>query len=117
MPRYRIAFFITLATTLLLAAALGVVWFKPAWLNQTWIPSRPSAPSAATPAPEPAPPAASSEPSLAPVTLTPERVQSIGVKTGLVQYKDVHDEIRTTGDVEVDETRLSEVQVRFSGWI
>jgi Cu(I)/Ag(I) efflux system membrane fusion protein/cobalt-zinc-cadmium efflux system membrane fusion protein len=52
-----------------------------------------------------------------PVTLTPERMQSIGVKTGVVEYKQVHDEIRTTGTVEVDETRLSEVQVRFSGWV
>jgi Cu(I)/Ag(I) efflux system membrane fusion protein/cobalt-zinc-cadmium efflux system membrane fusion protein len=44
-------------------------------------------------------------------------MQSIGVKTGAVEYKDMHDEIRTTGNVEADETRLAEVQVRFSGWI
>jgi Cu(I)/Ag(I) efflux system membrane fusion protein/cobalt-zinc-cadmium efflux system membrane fusion protein len=44
-------------------------------------------------------------------------MQSIGVKTGVVQYKQVQDEIRTTGDVEADETKLAEVQVRFSGWI
>jgi len=44
-------------------------------------------------------------------------MQSIGVKTGTVEYKDVHDEILTTGNVEADETRLAEVQVRFSGWI
>jgi Cu(I)/Ag(I) efflux system membrane fusion protein/cobalt-zinc-cadmium efflux system membrane fusion protein len=56
-------------------------------------------------------------PELVPVTLTPERMQSIGVKTGTVGYKQVHDEIRTTGTVELDETRLSEVQVRFSGWV
>jgi Cu(I)/Ag(I) efflux system membrane fusion protein/cobalt-zinc-cadmium efflux system membrane fusion protein len=44
-------------------------------------------------------------------------MQSIDVKTGAVEYKQVHDEIRTTGNVEVDETRLAEVQVRFTGWI
>jgi Cu(I)/Ag(I) efflux system membrane fusion protein/cobalt-zinc-cadmium efflux system membrane fusion protein len=44
-------------------------------------------------------------------------MQSIGVKTGTVAYKDVHNAIRTTGNIEVDETRLAEVQVRFSGWI
>jgi Cu(I)/Ag(I) efflux system membrane fusion protein/cobalt-zinc-cadmium efflux system membrane fusion protein len=31
--------------------------------------------------------------------------------------KDVHDEIRTVGNVEPDETRLAYVQVRFPGWI
>jgi membrane fusion protein, copper/silver efflux system len=51
------------------------------------------------------------------VTLTPERRQSIGVKTGTVEYRQVHDEIRTTGNVEVDETRLADVQVRFAGWV
>jgi Cu(I)/Ag(I) efflux system membrane fusion protein/cobalt-zinc-cadmium efflux system membrane fusion protein len=44
-------------------------------------------------------------------------MQSIGVKTGVVEYRQVHDEIRTTGNVEADETRLAEVQVRFAGWI
>jgi Cu(I)/Ag(I) efflux system membrane fusion protein/cobalt-zinc-cadmium efflux system membrane fusion protein len=44
-------------------------------------------------------------------------MQSIGVKTGTVEYRQVHDEIQTTGSVEVDETRLAEVQVRFAGWI
>ena len=44
-------------------------------------------------------------------------MQSIGVKTGAVEYRQVHDEIQTTGNVEADETRLAEVQVRFAGWI
>ena len=44
-------------------------------------------------------------------------MQSIGVKTSLVEFKTLHDELRTTGSVEVDETRLAWVQVRFSGWI
>jgi multidrug efflux pump subunit AcrA (membrane-fusion protein) len=44
-------------------------------------------------------------------------MQSIGVKTGVVEYRTVRDEIRTFGNVEADETRLSDVQVRFSGWV
>jgi Cu(I)/Ag(I) efflux system membrane fusion protein/cobalt-zinc-cadmium efflux system membrane fusion protein len=44
-------------------------------------------------------------------------MQSIGVKIGTVEYRQVHDEIRTTGNVEADETRLADVQVRFAGWI
>jgi Cu(I)/Ag(I) efflux system membrane fusion protein/cobalt-zinc-cadmium efflux system membrane fusion protein len=44
-------------------------------------------------------------------------MQSIGVKTGLVEFKTLHNELRTTGNIEIDETRLAWVQVRFSGWI
>jgi RND family efflux transporter MFP subunit len=57
------------------------------------------------------------EPNLAPLTLTPQRMQSIGVKTGVVERRKVQDEIRTVGNVEADETRLADVQVRFSGWV
>ena len=63
-----------------------------------------------------APPAPTETP-LVPVQLTPQRLQSIGVKTGVVEAKPVEDEIRTVGNVEVDETRLAYVQVRFPGWI
>jgi RND family efflux transporter MFP subunit len=58
-----------------------------------------------------------SEPSLAPLTLTPQRMQGIGVKVGVVERRKVQDEIRTVGNVEADETRLADVQVRFSGWV
>jgi multidrug efflux pump subunit AcrA (membrane-fusion protein) len=59
----------------------------------------------------------SSEPNLVPVTLTPQRMQSIGVKTGVVEFRPVRDEIRTVGNIEADETRLSDVQLRFAGWV
>lgn len=66
----------------------------------------------------PAPPApVSSEPVLAPVQLSPQRLQSIGVKFGRVQRKNVATEISTAGNVALDETRLSYVQVRFPGFI
>ena len=58
-----------------------------------------------------------SEPNLAPVTLTPQRMQSIGVKTGVVEFRPVRDEIRTVGNIEADETRISDVQIRFAGWV
>ena len=66
-------------------------------------------------APAAGPPAVG--PDRVPVTLSPNRMQSIGVKTGVVEYRTVRDEIRTFGNVEADETRLSDVQVRFSGWV
>jgi Cu(I)/Ag(I) efflux system membrane fusion protein/cobalt-zinc-cadmium efflux system membrane fusion protein len=54
---------------------------------------------------------------LVPVQLTPERMQSIGVKTGNVEYKQLSDDIRATGTVDINERFLSYVQVRFSGHI
>lgn len=54
---------------------------------------------------------------LAPVQLTPERMQSIGVKTGTVEYKQLSDDIRATGTVDIDQRLLSYVQVRFPGYI
>lgn len=62
-------------------------------------------------------PPESSAPPLTPVELTPERMQSIGVRTGRVEYKNVESDIRSTGSVEVDERRLAYVQTRYPGWI
>lgn len=54
---------------------------------------------------------------LAPVQLSPERLQSIGVKTGTVEYKQLNDDIRASGTVDIDERLISYVQVRFSGYL
>src|SRR5438477_10801887 len=57
------------------------------------------------------------EASLVPVQLSPERMQSIGIRMGRVERKMVGDEIRATGNVAVDETKLAYVQLRYSGYI
>jgi Cu(I)/Ag(I) efflux system membrane fusion protein/cobalt-zinc-cadmium efflux system membrane fusion protein len=44
-------------------------------------------------------------------------VQRIGVKTGVVEVRAVHDELRTVGTIEADEARISDVNVRFAGWV
>ncbi len=62
-------------------------------------------------------PAQKMETPLAPLQLTPERMQSIGVRTGTVEYKRLNDEIRATGTVDIDERLVSYVQVRFPGYI
>lgn len=62
-------------------------------------------------------PDSKSDSALVPVQLTPERMQSIGVKTGTVEYKQLSDDIRATGTVEIDERLLSYVQVRFPGYL
>jgi membrane fusion protein, copper/silver efflux system len=56
-------------------------------------------------------------PTLAPVELSPERMQSIGVRTGRVEYKTTSSEIRAMGTVEVDERRVAYVQTRYPGWV
>jgi RND family efflux transporter MFP subunit len=118
MKNYRTAFLLTLTTTLVLAAALGVVW----WRGKHSAMSNPASPAAETaPAPSEAQPngnaSAPAEAKLVPIQLSPARLQSIGVKTGEVQLKPMHKEIRTVGNVEVNERGLAYVQLRFPGWI
>jgi Cu(I)/Ag(I) efflux system membrane fusion protein/cobalt-zinc-cadmium efflux system membrane fusion protein len=122
MRRYKIAFFIALTAAILFGGAAGYLWYQTRYHSQPMpamaeagsksATTAPLSPAAATvPAFDPG------EPKLLPVQLTPQRMQSIGVKTGVVEFKTLHDEMRVTGNVEVDETRLAWVQVRFSGWI
>ncbi len=54
---------------------------------------------------------------LVPIQLSSERMQSIGVTFGTVEMRSVADEIRATGNADVDERRLAYVQTRFSGWL
>jgi RND family efflux transporter MFP subunit len=54
---------------------------------------------------------------LAPFQLTPQRMQSIGVALGKVEFKPVNTELRFYGNVQVDERRQAYVQTRFAGWI
>jgi Cu(I)/Ag(I) efflux system membrane fusion protein/cobalt-zinc-cadmium efflux system membrane fusion protein len=62
-------------------------------------------------------PPPSAETPLSPIQLSPDRLQSIGVKFGVVERKDLKDTIRTTGTVAIDERRVSYVQTRISGHI
>src|SRR6476661_3749188 len=54
---------------------------------------------------------------LAPIRLTPQRMQSIGMVLGKVESKPVNTELRFYGNVQVDERRQAYVQTRFAGWI
>lgn len=54
---------------------------------------------------------------LAPMQLTPQRMQSIGVRLGTVSIKKVDSEIRVVGNVDVNERSLANIQLRFPGWI
>lgn len=108
---YRKAFFVILVINLVLLAGLGLAWW-----NYHRHSSTTEAQSSPEIAAEPST-ASAQETQLTPIQLTPQRMQSIGVKFGAVAYKNVSDEIRVSGNVDVDETRISYVQVRFPGWI
>ena len=110
----------------LLAIGAGIWTYRSHRIRQPQTMNMPTSgdtqPVAAGPSPamqEPAPPMPEQkmETPLAPVQLTPERMQSIGVKTGTVEYKQLSDDIRATGTVDIDERLVSYVQVRFPGYI
>lgn len=60
---------------------------------------------------------AEGEPALAPVQLSPRRLQEIGVMTATAEMKNVSQQMNVPGNVDIDEQRLAYVQTRFAGWI
>ena len=109
-----------------LAAVAGIWEFRSHWAKQPLTMSAPpsddvqavaAGPSPTTQEPAPSLPEQKMATALVPVQLTPEWMQSIGVKTGTVEYKQLSDDIRATGTVNIDERLLSYVQVRFPGYI
>jgi RND family efflux transporter MFP subunit len=119
MKTYRTGFLLALTGNIVLAVVLIGLWLhyraaKPMSDAQTKQATSSGQDSMATSMATPPP---STEAPLVPVQISPQRLQSIGVKTGEVERRLVEDEIRATGNVAVDETRLADVQVRFSGYI
>src|SRR5689334_5003320 len=111
---YRTAFRLALLLNLLLLAIFAVWW----WRSQKQMPERPAAglsneTSSGSQAAAATSPAHSADTPLVPVQLTPQRMQSIGVKLGTAQVKAVAAELRVTGTVEADERRIAYVQTRF----
>jgi RND family efflux transporter MFP subunit len=109
---YKIAFFAALAVIVALAAVLGL-----AWRNSHPEAGPPAEATNTTASPAPSPAATVTDIPLTPVQLSPERMQSIGVKLGVAEIQRVSDEIRAAGNVEIDERRVAYVQTRFPGWI
>jgi len=119
MRNYRRAFFLGLLANVAFIGILAGIWWSArrsaakqhpaAALSNTATQSVQSSPVGSAPPPKETP--------LAPVQLSAERLQSIGVKFGVVERKPVQDEIRATGTVAIDEARLSYVQTRISGHI
>jgi Cu(I)/Ag(I) efflux system membrane fusion protein len=51
------------------------------------------------------------------MAVSPERLQSIGVKFELAKRRPLDKAIRTVGLVEIDERRLAHVNIKLEGWI
>src|SRR5712691_9671862 len=104
MKTYRIGFLAALIGNVVLGVVLVGLWLhyravKPMADSETKMANSTAKDSMAD---SMATPPASTEAPLVPVQISPQRLQSIGVKTG---------------KVDVDERRLAYVQVRFSGYI
>jgi membrane fusion protein, copper/silver efflux system len=56
-------------------------------------------------------------PGLVPVTIEPQRLQLIGVRTGRVERKPLGNAISAVGYVTADETKVRNINVRVSGWV
>jgi len=119
MKTYRTGFLVALIGNIVLAVVLVGLWLHYRAANPMGDAQTKQVNSSAqdSMANSMAAPPASAEMPLVPVQISPQRLQSIGVKTGNVERKLVADEIRTTGSVAVDERRLAYVQMRFSGYI
>src|ERR1700756_3411221 len=119
MKTYRTGFLLAVIGNFLFAIVLVGLWFRyhaAPPLTAVETPSVDSTPRGSLASSMPTPPI-STEAAPLPVQISPQRLQSIGVKTGEVERKFVEDEILTTGNVAVDETRLAYVQVRYSGYV
>lgn len=51
------------------------------------------------------------------ITISPDKVQLIGVRTAVADYRSLDKQIRTVGKVEPDETRLAFVNTKIAGWV
>src|SRR5882762_4502483 len=105
MRNYRNAFAFALVGNLVLVGVLGGLWWRPQQHKKTEATLQASPGETAQNSPNGLESAAMApqETALVPVQLSPERLQSIGVKTGRVESKVVEDEIRVNGNVAIDE--------------
>lgn len=129
---YRRAFWIALTATIVLTVVASILWWRLSHAGTASQPGKSSASdsmdamvqasSANASHSEPGSagemqPSNVQETPLAPIQLTSQRMQSIGIVLGKVESKLVNSELRFYGNVQVDERRQAYVQTRFAGWI
>ena len=125
--KYRRAFLLTLVALILVIGGAGWMWwnspFNPmrrvqqtATMTGNDLSQTPAQIVADSASPSPDTPDTPDTP-LASIQLSPQRMQSIGVKIGNVESKTLNDEIRSYGTVQPNERHFAYVQTRFAGWI
>ena len=126
VEKYRRAFVVALIAFIAVAGFAAWLWWRSSFNpmargSQTAVAASGGSETSQS-TPEPTANAANTTPPqsdtpLAPIQLSPQRMQSIGVKVGTVESKVMSDEIRSYGNVQPNERRFAYVQTRFSGWI
>jgi RND family efflux transporter MFP subunit len=128
---YRQAFWIAVTATVIFAIAASVLWWRLTHAGAAAQPGASSAGQSTDPMthtvsyPLDTGPGSGGEGQmsdmretpLAPIQLTPQRMQSIGIELGKVESKSINAELRLYGNVQVDERRQAYVQTRVAGWI
>lgn len=117
---YKQAFVISAVICLLLVGTLayvirGRIYHAPATDDAS--PVMAKGPEAPEPPPASAVPSSGASVPLVPLQLSPQRMQAIGVKTALVEMRNVSNELRVPGNVDMNQRQLAYVQTRFPGWI
>src|SRR5712671_7340719 len=109
MKHYRSAFWLAVAGNLVLAGVLGAFWWRSR--STAGMPAvEPTASTMPATAAESSPVSAMpADPALARIPLSSPRIQGVPLSFGKATRKAVRDEIRTTGNVVLDESRLSYV--------
>src|SRR5712664_2052292 len=113
LRNYRNAFVFALAGNLAFAGVLGGLWWRSKQHKKTEAPTQASSSEMAQNSPNGWESAAMAphEAALVTVQLSPERLQSTGIRTGRGESKVVEGEICITGNVAFDETEHATVQV------
>jgi len=126
--KYRRAFLLTLFALVAVVVAAACLWWQSPFNSLTHAAQQTSSASVGSEPPRTTiqgtgtetsdgSAASPAETPLAPIQLSPQRMQSIGVKIGNVESRIINDEIRLYGNVQPNERRFAYVQTRFAGWI
>lgn len=111
---------IIIRIALAVLVAVGLYYFRSpihAWFAPALTALSPEKKSAAPAGGETAPQPQSAPESPNTIVITPERQQLIGVKSVLAETKPVVKEIRTVGKVAYDETKLTHIHTKVTGYI
>ena len=117
---YRVAFGIAVVICIVLASTLGFMFLHSNHTTEAPVEIDPvvaKGPAVSEQTPARTVLENNSAPALTPVQLSPQRLQAIGVKTVTVIMREINDQLRLPGNVDINEQQVSYVQTRFPGWI